>query len=136
MSSERAMLKGALIPTLILALISAVGSTLYWGRAGFVGALLAQLIVIVFFASNLLAARISRDLDPMMTMAIAMFSYAAKVAMLGVFLWLITTYVPESACNRAAFGVSAIGATFAWLGGEISAYLKLKLHLQLPPQAK
>jgi ATP synthase protein I len=130
------MLRGALIPTLIVAMISLVSSSLYWGTAGFVGAALAQFIVIVFFASNLLAARISRDLDPTMTMAIAMFSYVAKVAMLGIFLWLITTYVPESSCNRAAFGISAVGATFAWLGGEIGAYLKLKLHLQLPPPAK
>lgn len=134
MSSERAMLKGALIPTLVLALISIVGSAIYWGSAGFVGAILAQLIVIIFFASNLFAARISRDLDPMMTMGIAMFSYVAKVLLLGVFLWLITAFVPESACNRAAFGISAVGATFAWLGGEISAYLKLKLHLELPPR--
>jgi hypothetical protein len=27
-----------------------------------------------------------------------------------------------------------VAATFAWLGGEIKAYLGLKLHLQLPPK--
>jgi hypothetical protein len=31
-----------------------------------------------------------------------------------------------------AFGLTAIALTFAWLGGEIRAYLKLKLHLPLP----
>lgn len=134
MSSERAMLKGALVPTIILAVISIAGSTIYWHRAGFFGALLAQLIVIAFFASNILAARIARDLDPMMTMAIALASYTFKLIFLAVFLWVIGTYIPESNCNRLAFGLSAIGATFAWLGGEIAAFLKLKLHLQLPTQ--
>ena len=67
-----------------------------------------------------------------MTMAIAMFSYMAKVLALGVFLWLITTFVSAEACDRKAFARSAVVATFAWLGGEIRAYLALKLHLQLP----
>ena len=79
-------------------------------------------------------ARISRDLDAMMVMALAMVSYMAKIIVLGLFLYLITTYVPEELCNRRAFGVSAVAATFAWLGGEIVAFLNLKLHLQLPPE--
>ena len=131
-SSERAMLRGALIPTLVLAAVSIVGSFLIWGGPGFVGALLAQVIVILFFASNLLVARLSRDLDPSITMALAMMSYVAKVIVLGVFLGLITALVPEDLCNRKAFGASAVAATFAWLGGEVVAFLRLKLHLQLP----
>jgi hypothetical protein len=67
-----------------------------------------------------------------MTMSLAMFSYMAKVLLLGVFLWLVTTFVSVDTCDRQAFAVSAVAATFAWLGGEIRAYLALKLHLQLP----
>lgn len=131
-SSERAMLRGALIPTLVLAIISLTGSSLIWGGPGLVGALLAQFIVILFFASNLLVARLSRDLDPSITMALAMMSYVAKVIVLGLFLGLITAFVPEDLCNRKAFGASAVAATFAWLGGEVVAFLRLKLHLELP----
>jgi hypothetical protein len=58
----------------------------------------------------------------------------AKVLALGVFLWLITTFIPADMCDRKAFALSAVAATFAWLGGEIKAYLALKLHLQLPPK--
>lgn len=134
MSSERAMLRGALIPTAILAPIAIGASTFKWGSAGFVGALLAQFIVAAFFTANLLVARISLDLDPMMTMALAMVSYMGKVLVLGIFLFLVTTFIPASACNRSAFGLAAVGATFTWLGCEIRAYLQLKLHLQLPPQ--
>lgn len=134
MSTERALLRGAVIPTVVVGVISLIASTWLQGSAGFVGALLAQFVVVIFFATNIGAARLTRDLDPVMTMAIAMFSYMAKVLALGVFLWLITTFVSAEACDRKAFALSAVAATFAWLGGEIRAYLALKLHLQLPPK--
>ncbi len=134
MSTERALLRGAAIPTLIVGLISIAISTYLKGSAGLVGSMLAQFVVVIFFATNIGAARLTRDLDPVMTMSIAMFSYMAKVIMLGVFLFLITTFVPEANCDRRAFALSAVAATFAWLGGEIRAYLALKLHLQLPPK--
>ena len=132
MSTERALLRGALIPTVIVGVISIALSSWLKGSAGFVGALLAQIVVLIFFAANIGVARISRDLDPVMTMSLAMFSYMAKVVLLGVFLWLITTFIPAETCDRKAFALAAVAATFAWLGGEIKAYLGLKLHLQLP----
>ena len=134
MSTERALLRGAVIPTLIVALISISLSTWIKGSAGLVGSLLAQVVVIIFFATNIGTARLTRDLDPVMTMSIAMFSYMAKVLLLGAFLFLVTTFISEAACDRKAFALSALAATFAWLGGEIKAYLGLKLHLQLPPR--
>lgn len=134
MSTERVLLRGAIFPTIVVGLISIALSTYFKAGAGLVGSLLAQCVVVIFFATNIGAARLTRDLDPVMTMSIAMFSYMAKVILLGVFLFLITTFVPEANCDRKAFALSAVAATFAWLGGEIRAYLALKLHLQLPPQ--
>jgi hypothetical protein len=132
MSTERALLRGAVIPTIVIGVISIGLSTWLKGSAGLVGALLAQFVVVIFFAANIGVARLSRDLDPVMTMSLAMFSYMAKVLLLGVFLWLVTTFVSVDTCDRKAFALSAVAATFAWLGGEIRAYLALKLHLQLP----
>lgn len=132
MSTERALLRGAVIPTAVVGVISLALSTWIKGSAGLVGALLAQFVVVIFFAANIGTARLSRDLDPVMTMSLAMFSYMAKVLLLGVFLWLITTFISTDICDRRAFALSAVAATFAWLGGEIRAFLALKLHLQLP----
>ena len=134
MSTERALLRGAILPTLAIGLVAISASTWIRGSAGFLGALLAQLVVVIFFAANIGVARLSRDLDPVMTMSLAMFSYMAKVILLGIFLWLITTFISPELCDRESFAISAIAATFAWLGGEIRAYLALKLHLQLPPK--
>lgn len=134
MSSERELLRGALIPTLIVGAVALLGSAIYEGVPGFIGALLAQAIVLIFFAAHLVVARITRDADPMTTMALAMASYFVKLFIFGGFLLAVTQFVPVENCNRTTFGISAIVATFAWLGGEIATYLKLKTHLQLPPQ--
>jgi hypothetical protein len=134
MSTEKKLLKGSLYPTLIVGAISIALSIWLKGRAGFGGALLAQCVVIIFFAISIAISRITSKADPMMVMMLAMFSYFAKIMFFGLFLILVTKFVPESFCNKYAFGFSAIAATFAWLAGEIRAYLSLKVHLDLPPK--
>ena len=69
-------------------------------------------------------------------MAMALFSYTAKLVLLGVFLWALANFTDRDAIDRLSFGVSACALTAAWLGGEISSYLKLKTHLPLPPVPK
>jgi len=131
-SNETLLLKGALTPTLIIGLIALVASTAIQGRAGLYGSLLAQIVVLIYFIVHIFISRISRNLDPMSTMALALFSYFAKFLLLGAFLWLLTQYTSRQSIDRTSFGVSAIALTFAWLGGEIASYLKLKTHLPLP----
>jgi hypothetical protein len=134
MSTEAQLFKGALKPTLVAGVFSLIASTLYKGLAGFVGALLAQCIVLIFFAVHLIISKYTRDADPMATMALVMISYFIKIFLFGAFLLAVTHLLPEDKCNRIAFGVSAIVATLVWLVAEIVAYMKLKTHLQLPPQ--
>lgn len=131
-SNEAQLLRGALVPTFIVGIISIGISTFVKGSSGFFGALLAQAIVLIYFLVHIFISKISRNLDPMSTMALAMFSYFAKFLLLGAFLWALTKYTSRSTIDRTSFGVSAIALTFAWLGGEIASYLKLKTHLPLP----
>jgi uncharacterized membrane protein len=102
------------------------------GQPGLFGSLLASFTVIIFFSIHLLGARISRNLDPMATMALAMFSYFAKVLFMGVFLLLVTKYTDRSTFDRGSFAICAILITMAWLFGEIRSFLKLRVHLPLP----
>jgi hypothetical protein len=102
------------------------------GRPGLFGALLASVTVIIFFSIHLLVARVSRDLDPMATMALAMFSYFAKVIFMGVFLLLVTKFTDRSTVDRTSFAICAILITMAWLFGEIRSFLKLRVNLPLP----
>lgn len=131
-SNEAQLLRGALTPTFIVGVISIGLAFFIKGRPGLFAALLAQVIVVIYFLVHIGVSRVSRNLDPMSTMAIAMFSYFAKFLILGVFFWALGKYLSSDLLDRKVFGITAVVLTFAWLGGEIASYLKLKTHLSLP----
>ncbi len=135
-SNEREMARGALIPSFAVGLLGILIATLVRGKSGLLGALLAQFVVVMFFAVHLGVSAISRKLDPLTTFALAIFSYFAKIAVLGLFLWLLTNFTAKSSIDRPSFGVVAIALTVAWLGGEIRSFLKLRIHLPLPSVPK
>jgi len=131
-SSDTTLWKGAILPSSVVALFLIITMSVVNGRAGLLGALLASVTVIIFFSIHLLVARVSRDLDPMATMALAMFSYFAKVIFMGVFLLLVTKFTERSTVDRPSFAICAILITIAWLFGEIRSFLKLRVNLPLP----
>lgn len=131
-NNERIMIKSALIPTIIIGVIALIISSLVSGIDGFFGALLAQFVVVIFFLVHLLVSKLSRNLDPMATMALALLSYVTKLTAIGTFLIILSKLTPREAIDRTSFGIAAIAATAAWLGGEIKGYLSLKTHLPLP----
>jgi prolipoprotein diacylglyceryltransferase len=133
-SNESQLLTGALKPTLIIGIIAITLFSFIRGLSGFYGALLAQFIVVIYFVIHILVSRLTRNLDPMSTMAMAMTSYFAKLILLGLFLWALGNFTDREVIDRPSFAISAFATTLAWLGGEIASYLKLKTHLPLPPK--
>jgi len=131
---ESHLLRGALIPSFLVGVVAIAIASALQGRAGFLGALLAQFIVVIFFAVHLFISRLSTKLDPLSTFALALFSYFAKLLLLSGFLIALTRLTSRESIDRTSFGLTAIALTFAWLGGEIASYLKLRLHLPLPPK--
>ncbi|MFM8620842.1 MAG: hypothetical protein ACKOCL_02335 [Candidatus Nanopelagicaceae bacterium] len=130
--SNLEMLKGSLIASFTVGVISLVASTLIVGKTGLLGALLAHFVVLVFFLVSVGIAILTKDASPVFVMALVLFSYFAKLLILGAIMFLISKYVSEENLNRSSFGVTAIVLTFAWLTGEVRAFLRLKLHLPLP----
>ena len=131
-SNESQLLRGAFIPTLAVSIVAIAASAVVQGASGFWGALLAQFVVIIFFIIHIAVSRMTRNLDPISTMAMALFSYFAKLFALGALLWAISAYTDRTTINRTAFGITAVARTIAWLWGEIASYMKLRLHLPLP----
>ena len=134
-SSEFEMWRGAVIPASVVGILATVGMTLARGTSSILGGVLAQFIVLIFFGIHLAISKYSRKLDPMMTMVLVLISYFAKLLILGVFLLVVVNAVPEKYLDRTTFGVVAVAISFAWLAGEIRAFLKLRLHLPLPGDA-
>lgn len=134
-TNERDLMRGALIPTFAVGIVGIITAALIRGKAGLLAALLAQLVVVMYFTVHLVVSAISRKLDPLTTFALAIFSYFAKIALLGLFLWLLTRFTSRETIDRTSFAIVALALTVAWLGGEIRSFLKLQIHLPLP-QAK
>ena len=130
--SDTQLWRGAIVPAGVVAAFALIVDTVIKGKSGFLGGLLASITVIIFFSVHLLVARISRNLDPMATMILAMFSYFAKVIFMGVFLVLITKFTDRSTVDRISFAISALLITMAWLVGEIRSFMKLRFQMPLP----
>ena len=133
-SNESQLLRGAVRPTLLVGAIAIALFSLLRGVSGFYGSLLAQFIVAIYFVIHILVSHLTRNLDPISTMAMALFSYFAKLFFLGLFLWARAKYTDRETIDRLSFGAAACALTIAWLGGEVASYLKLKTHLPLPSQ--
>ena len=131
-SNESLLLRGTFVPTFVVSIVAIALSSIVKGLSGFWGALLAQFVVIIFFVIHIAVSRMTRNLDPISTMAMAMFSYFAKLFALGALLWAIAKYTDRESINRIAFGATSVALTVAWLWGEIASYMKLRLHLPLP----
>jgi uncharacterized membrane protein (GlpM family) len=127
---ETKMWRGAFFPSLITGMVTGLIVSIWRGKSGAIAALLAVLLVFIFFSVHLVVAKISKDVDPVLTMLFAMFSYFAKVIFLGVLLFLISKFTEPNTVDRTSFGICAILITLAWLIGEIRAYLKLRLGIQ------
>ena len=68
----------------------------------------------------------------MATMALAMFSYFAKVILMGALLLVVTKTTSPETVDRPTFAIAALSITAAWLAGEIRAFVKLRFQLPLP----
>ena len=130
--SEQKLWRGAIVPATLVASLSLIVVTVLNGKSGFFGGALASITIIIFFSIHLLVARISRDLDPIVTMMLAMFSYFAKVIFMGVFLFLITKFTDRSTVDRTSFAISALVITMAWLVAEIRSFTKIRFQMPLP----
>ena len=131
-SNETRLLKAAFIPTFLTSGFAILIFTLFRSLPGLLGAVLAQFVVIIFFVIHIAVSRMTRNLDPISTMAMALFSYFAKLFILGLLLWAIARFTDRATVDRASFGITAVALTVAWLWGEIASFMKLRLHLPLP----
>jgi len=130
--SEQKIWRGGILPASIVALSSLIVVTFFNGKAGFFGGSLASITVLIFFSVHLLVARVSRDLDPTLTMVLAMLSYFAKVILMGVFLVLIGRFTDRSTVDRTSFAISALVITMAWLVVEMRSFTKIRFQMPLP----
>jgi ATP synthase protein I len=123
--------KKALWPSLFVSVLALILGWVFKESAGLWGALLATFTVVIFFSVHLGVALMTRKLDPISTMALAMLSYLLKVTLTALFLILVTRLTSPETIDRTIFGATAIALIFTWLAGEIRAFLKLRFVLDV-----
>jgi len=128
--------KAALIPSIAIGLIGLVFSTLAKGKPGFYGALLAQVVVVIFFAVHLFVSKYSKIMDPIAVMVFAMLSFFIKVVILGVVFLVVLANVGTETLNRTCFGIVAIAVIVAWLTGEVRAFFSIRVQMPLPKKTQ
>jgi ATP synthase protein I len=131
-----AMLRGSLVPTLVVGVVCVVVATVVAGVPGLVGALLALAIVTLSFSATLLVMRWAAKNGPTNVMAAALATYMGKVLVLGVFL---VVFGRASWLDGPSFGLTAIVCAVVWLVFEARAYYRMRVLVfgeqTLPGQA-
>lgn len=129
--SSTSMLKGALIPASFVSVIVIAFSSFAKSSSGFFAGVLASFVVVIFFSVSLVISRLTKNADPITTFSLAMLSYVTKLTLVAALLIAVTRLTDESTVDRRSFGIGALVISGAWLMGEIRAFLKLKLELDV-----
>ena len=118
------ILRGAAIPTAVVAGVVTLVAALASGADGLLGALVGAAVVVAFFAAGWIAlARLGRD-NPMMLLPIALGTYLVQLIVVGLFIVLVKDV---SALDTRALGWSVIVCTLAWMVFQLRAFSREKM---------
>lgn len=125
-----AMLRGALVAALVVGVNAIAVSAVWAGLAGFWGALLGMLTVIVFSGVGLFALHLSRKASPTAQLGVAMASYTGRIAIFGGLLALaLNSDALAAHVNLTVLGVVAMAVVMGWMAGEIWAWSRLRVPI-------
>ena len=126
-----AMLRGALLPSLVAGAI-AVGGTVVWrGTDALAGALIGLAVSIGFFASGMsLLSRLVRSASPHAFFAVAMAVYLGQVIVL---LLVIIAFKDADWVDGRALGVVALVVTIVWQLAAMRALRHARIPVYDPP---
>lgn len=119
-----AMLRGAAVPTAVVALVAVVVAGVAAGERGVLGALLAAVVVGIFFSASLLVMRAVARSNPHSVLAAALLTYVTKVGLLGLLLVLLAD---ADWLSGEAFALTALACAAVWLAFEVRSYRKLRI---------
>jgi hypothetical protein len=119
-----AMLRTALVPTLVTGVGAVVLGGLLGGSKAAWSAALGAALVVVFFSLSLLVMRQTAHLQPIAVMSVVLATYTVKILALGVAMVLLRD---ASWLSGQALALSIIACTLVWLAFEMRAFTKLRI---------
>jgi ATP synthase protein I len=125
------ILRGAAIPTAVVAGVVTLVAALTSGADGLFGALVGGVVVVAFFVAGWVAlARFGRE-NPMMLLPIALGTYLGQLLVVGLFIVLVKD-VP--ALDMRALGWAVIACTLTWMIFQLRAFSREKMLYVEPRQ--
>lgn len=127
------MLRTAGIVAVIVGAIATVIGYLIAGGAGALGAVIATVIVIVFFsAGQMFLGRVLRN-NPQMAMTAALMIYLVKI---GVLFILILIFSDTTLFDTKVFATTVVACTIAWTVAEVWVFSRTKVLYVEPGEPK
>ncbi|WP_350274343.1 hypothetical protein [Kribbella sp. HUAS MG21] len=124
------MLRCAIVAALVVGVNAIAVSAVWAGLAGFWGALLGMLTVIVFSGVGLFALHLSRKASPTAQLGVAMASYTGRIAIFGGLLALaLNSDTLAEHVNLTVLGIVAMVVVMGWMAGEIWAWSRLRVPI-------
>ncbi len=121
------LLRGALLPTLVVAVLVVAVSTVVAGSRGLVGASVGAAVVLVFSGVGLLAMRAVRTMYPEVVLLVAVGSYFVRVMIFGGLLAILGTVDGiDDVLNRTATALAVLVCVATWLAGELRAFVRMR----------
>jgi len=118
-----AMLRGALVPSLVAAPLVVVALWVARGSRGGLAALLAVVVTIAFFAGGLAVMKRVTNANPLSLLAGALAVYLGQVLFLGI---VIISLSSASWLDGTAFGIAALAITIVWQVGQVVAFVRMR----------
>lgn len=127
-----AMLRGALLPSLVAGLVAVVVVVVWRGTDALAGALIGLVVSIGFFASGMfLLSRLVRSANPQAFFAVAMSVYLGQVIAL---LLVIMAFKDAAWVDGVALGVVALVVTIVWQGAAMLALRRARVLVYDEPR--
>ena len=124
------VLRTAGILTASVGILAIILGGIFAGSSGFIGAVFAAVLVLVFFSvGQLIIAGVMKN-APEMAMTVALLTYLLKI---GVLFVIIIVFADTTAFNTKVFALTVVACTIAWTVAEVWVYGKTKV-LYVEPQ--
>jgi len=118
------IIRGAAVPTAVVAVPLVVIAGLLEGAKGAVGAALGVILVAAFFTAGVVVLGWAAKINPVAMMNVAIATYVVKALAL---LLVLVSLGDTTLFDRRAFGLSILVAAVVWMAGEVWAFSRLKI---------
>lgn len=128
--SIAAVMRPALLVTLVIGVVAAALGLVLDGSAGLFGTLIGIGMVVVFFGTGAAVLDVVARLAPAASLLVALLTYTLQVVLVGlVFVGLTESGALESAVDPRWLAGTLIAGTLGWLAAQVRASMRVRVPL-------